>query len=101
MTPYIIVEHFACLFRQGHSVGVFLGNVIPGVTTQQEFVAGTLTRVRTSRFMPTTSIFQDPAGRKMFLFERMFRYPADFNRLLGIQDFKRDKEEVGGSEETF
>lgn len=54
--------------------------------TKHEFVAGTLKRSVGSKITWSKNVFVDGSGRKMILFENMFRYPADFNYLMSNKD---------------
>ncbi|ODN05842.1 hypothetical protein Ocin01_00848 [Orchesella cincta] len=70
--------------KNKHSVAIYFGHLIPGKLTHQEFLAGTV-RPAKSR-MDSGTLFMDGSGKKMMLFERFFRSPADYNMVMGYDE---------------
>lgn len=71
------------------------GHILPGRLTCHEFVAGTITPVKQKIKIDffSNSLFKDGSGKNLILMEQFFRTPADFNRLLGLQEeFMTEKE---------
>jgi len=67
-------------------VGVYYGSLIPGRTTQQEFLAGSIKEHKAfGSGIFGNSFFRDGSGNNIILLEQFFRQAGDFNYLLGIQ----------------
>jgi len=73
---------------------VYYGALTPGKVTRQEFVAGTLKPLTKKGGPLSEVIYEDGSGRKMILLEHYFRYPADLDRLVGVEYPSEDEDET-------
>ncbi|CAL8086469.1 unnamed protein product [Orchesella dallaii] len=85
-----------------HAVAVYYGHIVPGALTYHEFLAGTVRPLKGR--LETGTTFKDGSGKKMILFERFFRNPADYNKIMGYdEEFMQEitKERLRGQHRTY
>lgn len=80
----LVTRTFDIIFKK-NCVAIYYGHFFPGRITHHEFREGTV-RPWKSKFAVLGTEHIDGSGRQILLLEQFFRHPADYNKLLGLQE---------------